>query len=91
MPVKNILLILAMTNLQCIVDSNDKRAIIKVRSEKDGRVLVKGVLEGGLNRSLVDPVKHGSLLHDYEKMGELWHKRFGHLHYGALSLLKDIV
>jgi hypothetical protein len=37
-------------------------------------------------------VKHGALVHDcHDKLGELWHKRFGHLHYGALPLLKDIV
>jgi hypothetical protein len=30
-------------------------------------------------------------VHDSDKLCELWHKRFGHLHYGALPLLKDMV
>jgi hypothetical protein len=47
--------------------------------------------EGGLYRLLVDPTKHGALVHDNGKLSELWHKCFGHLHYGALPLLKDMV
>jgi hypothetical protein len=30
-------------------------------------------------------------VHDSDKLCKLWHKRFGHLHYGALPLLKDMV
>jgi hypothetical protein len=30
-------------------------------------------------------------VHDNDKLCELWHKRFGHLHYGALPLLKNMV
>jgi transposase InsO family protein len=36
-----------------------------------------------------DPVR--ALVHDNDNLCELWHKRLGHLHYGALSILKDMV
>jgi hypothetical protein len=36
-------------------------------------------------------MKHGALVYDCDKLGEIWHKIFSHLHYGALMLLKDIV
>lgn len=30
-------------------------------------------------------------MHDSDNCGELWHKRLGHLNYGALSILKGMV
>jgi hypothetical protein len=30
-------------------------------------------------------------VHDNENLCELWHKRLGHLHHGALPILKDMV
>lgn len=32
-----------------------------------------------------------ALVHDSDSLCELWHKRLGHLHHGALSVLKDMV
>lgn len=32
-----------------------------------------------------------ALVHDSDNLSELWHKRLGHLHYRAMSILKDIV
>jgi hypothetical protein len=32
-----------------------------------------------------------ALVHDNDILCELWHKRLGHLHYGALPFLKDMV
>jgi hypothetical protein len=53
--------------------------------------LARGVREGGLYRLLVDPVKQRALLTSSDNLCELWHKRFGHLNYGSLPLLKDMV
>jgi len=46
------------------------------------------VQEGDLYRILVDITKHEALVHD---SGKLCYKCFGHLHYGALPFLKDMV
>jgi hypothetical protein len=32
-----------------------------------------------------------ALVHDSDNLCELWHKRMGHLHYRALSILREIV
>jgi hypothetical protein len=47
--------------------------------------------EGGFYKLLANSIKHGALVHGSDKLCELWHKRFGHLHYRALPRLKDIV
>jgi hypothetical protein len=44
-----------------------------------------------LYRLLLNPTKHGTLVHGSDNLCELWHRRLGHLHYGALPLLKDMV
>jgi hypothetical protein len=36
-------------------------------------------------------MKHGALVHDNTKLCELWHNHLGHLHYGALPILKNLV
>jgi len=40
---------------------------------------------------LADLIKHGPLVHESGFLCVLNHKRFGHLHYGAIPLLKDMV
>jgi hypothetical protein len=38
-----------------------------------------------------DEIKHGALLHDNDTLCGLWLKRLGHLYYGGLPLLRDMV
>ena len=48
-----------------------------------------GVRVGGLYKLLGHPVQ--ALVHKTINLCELWHHRFGHLHYGALPRLHNIV
>jgi hypothetical protein len=82
---KNLLLVSCMEDLQCMLSLMLKRLSL----EDGNQVVEKGVHVGGLYR-LQDPVKHGALMHDNTKLCELWHIR-GHLHYGALPILKKLV
>lgn len=54
------------------------------------KVLDKGVIEGGLYRLLVDPMKQRAFFTSRNNLCELWHRRFGHLNYGSLPPLKDM-
>jgi hypothetical protein len=85
----NLLSISIMKDLGCIVEFNDQQVILQRRCLDPGRVLVRGILEGGLYRVLVDQVR--ALMHDSNNLCDLWHKRLGHLHYGVLSILKDMM
>ena len=51
--------------------------------------IVIGVRVGGLYKLLGHPVQ--ALVHKTVNLCELWHRRFGHLHYGALPRLQNIV
>jgi hypothetical protein len=48
------------------------------------------VREGNLYR-LNDKHVHEALVHDNDKLCELWHKSMGYLHYRVLSILREIV
>jgi hypothetical protein len=51
--------------------------------------VVVGVREGTLYR--LQGKQFQVLVHDSDILCELWHKRLGHLHYRALSILRGIV
>jgi hypothetical protein len=82
---RNVLLVSTMTNLKCVTKFDDKKVIVIDCSYKDVRVLAKGVREGSLYRLLADPMKHDALVHDYNKLREIWHKIFGHLLCGSVK------
>ena len=44
--------------------------------------LVIGVQEGGLYKLLGHPIEE--MMHNIVNLCALWHRRFGHLHYGYL-------
>jgi hypothetical protein len=48
-----------------------------------------GVREGNLCRLQSKPVQ--ASIHASDNLCELWHRRMGHLHYKALSILREIV
>ena len=70
---------------------DNKEVLIKSRNLDTGQVLAKEVKEGGLYRLLADPVKQRALLTSNNNLCKLWHKVFGHLNYGSLPLIKDMV
>jgi hypothetical protein len=88
---KNLLSVSCLTNLKCRAEFDDQEVIIKSRTlilvefwpEELGRV--------AFTRLLADPMKQRALLTNSDNLCELWHKRFGHLNYGSLPLLKDMV
>ena len=51
--------------------------------------LVIGIREGGLYKLLGHSIQ--GLVRKTVNLCELWHRKFGHLHYGALPRSKNIV
>jgi hypothetical protein len=74
--------------LKCRVKFDDQELIIRRHSPVLGRVMAKGVREGGLYRLLADAMKKRALLINIDNLCELWHKIFDHLNYRSLLLLK---
>lgn len=52
---------------------------VRDRIHENGQALGKGMQENGLYILLVDQMKHESLVHDSDKLWNLWHKQFHHL------------
>jgi hypothetical protein len=87
--IKNLLSNSIMVELGCIVEFKNQQVIIQRKCPNLGGVLAKGIQEGGLYMFLVNPVR--ALKHENDNLCKLWHKRLGHLHYKALSILKYMV
>lgn len=86
---KNLLSISALEDKGFRVTFMDDKALMW---PKDGDVSfadVIGVREGGLYRLPGRPVQ--ALVHDTISLGEIWHRRFAHLHYRALPCVKKMV
>ena len=67
-------LVLAMTNLKHVAEFDDQQVVVKDHSHDLGRVLAKGVQEGGLYKLLSKMIKHRDLVHDTDNLCRLWHK-----------------
>ena len=70
----NLFLVLAMTNLRHVAEFDDQQVLVKDHSHDLGRVLAKGVQEGGLYKLLAKTIKHRDLVHDTDNLCRLWHK-----------------
>jgi hypothetical protein len=77
-----------MTDQGCIVEFDYQLVIVQRICPHLDQFLAKGIQEGGTYRLLVDPMR--TLVHDSDNLCKLWHKKMGHLHYGALPVLKDM-
>jgi len=66
---------------------NAQGVIFRIQTQ----VVEKRVHVGGIYRLQVYLVKCGALVHDSSKLCELQHMHIGHLHYGALPILKNLV
>ena len=67
-------LVLAMKNIRCVVEFDDQQVVVKDHSHDLGRVLAKGVQEGGLYKLLAKTIKHRDLVHDTNNLYRLWHE-----------------
>jgi hypothetical protein len=65
------------------------KVLIHPEKASPDTTVVIGVREGTLYRLQGKPVQ--DLVHDSDNLCELWHRRLGHLHYRALSILRGIV
>ena len=84
---KNILLVSSMLDVRCVAKFDSHKAIIRDQTH----VIEKGVLVGGISKLQANIVKHGAPVHGGINLREFYHKKFGHLQYGALPLLKNLV
>ena len=85
---KNLQSVSTITELRYKVEFDDLQCTIKDCSQELPWFLPKRVCEVGLYRVLADTEEYEALVHD---SGKLWYKCLGYLHYGALTLLKDMV
>jgi hypothetical protein len=74
-----------------VVEFDNQQLIIKNYSPHLGQVLARRVYEGGLHKLVVDPIKHGTLVHSNCNLCQLRYRWLGHFHYGVLLVLKDMV
>jgi hypothetical protein len=62
----------------------DKKSLLWLKNQELSSTIVIGVREGGLYKI---PGHIQALVHASVSPSELWHRRFGHLHYKALPRL----
>ena len=67
----------------------DKKVLLWAKDEKLSSAVRIGVREGGLYKAFEDSTH--ALVHHTVDPCELWHRRFGHLHYTALPGLQKMV
>ena len=66
----------------------DKKALLWSKNQELSSAIVIGVREGGLYKL---PGHIQALVHASVSPSELWHRRFGHLHFKALLGLQKTV
>lgn len=79
---KNLLSVSTLEDKGYVVTFMDGKALLWPKDGDMSLVDVIGVQEGGLYRLPSCLVQ--ALVHDIVSLCELWHQRFGHLHYRAL-------
>ena len=67
----NLFLVLAMTKLRRVAKFDDQQVVVKDHNHDHGRVLAKGVEEGGLYKLLAKMIKHRDLVHDTNNLCRL--------------------
>ena len=84
-----------LVSISCLEEKGDRVAFVdgkvlvwsKDSKIEDARVI--GICEGRLYKLLGQNAQ--ALIHDEINPSELWHRRYAHLHYQALSSLKKMV
>jgi hypothetical protein len=85
---KNLISIVVLEDKGYRVIFMDKKALLWPKNEELSSAIVIGVREGGLYKLLghIQALVHASI-----SPSELWHRRFGHLHYKSLHGLQKMV
>ena len=86
---KNLLSVSALEDKGFRVTFMEGKAFLWHKDSDMSFALVIGVREEGLYKLLSHPIQ--ALVHKTVNLCELWHRRFSHLHYGALPKLQNIV
>jgi hypothetical protein len=86
---KNLLSVSVMEDKGFVVIFQRGQVLIRLEGASPDTTVRIGVREGNLYRLQGKPVQ--ALVHDSDNLCELWHRRMGHLHYRALSILREIV
>jgi hypothetical protein len=86
---KNLLSVSVMEDKGFVVIFQKGQVLICPEGASPDTTVVIGVREGNLYRLQGKPIQ--ALVHDSDNLCELWHRRMGHLHYRALSILREIV
>ena len=82
---KNLLSISALEDKGFRVTFMEGKALLWHKDSSLESAIKIGVRVGGLSKLLGHPIQ--ALVHKTVNLCELWHRRFGHLHYGALPKL----
>ena len=86
---KNLLSVSALEDKGFRVTFMDGKALLWHKDSSLESAIEIGVRVGGLYKLLGHPIQ--ALVHQTVSLCELWHRRFGHLHYGALPKLPNSV
>jgi hypothetical protein len=81
-PRKNLLSISVMEDKGFVVEFKNQQVFIRPKDSSLDIAQVIGVRECNLYRLQGEPVQ--VLVHNYDNLCKLWHKRMGHLHHKAL-------
>jgi hypothetical protein len=87
---KNLLSVLVMEDRGFVVTFKKRQVLIRPKGTSPYTTTSIGVREGMLYKLKGKPIET-TLVHDSDNLCELWHRRMGHLHYKALSILREIV
>jgi hypothetical protein len=85
---KNLIFVAVLEDKGYRVTFMDKKALLWPKNEELSSTIVIGIREGGLYNL---PGYIQALFHDSVSPSEVWHQRFGHLHYKALPGLQKMV
>jgi hypothetical protein len=86
---KHFLSVSAMEDRGFFVTFQRGEELVRLEKASPNNAVVVWVKEGTLYRLQGNLVQ--DLVHDSDILCELWHRRLGHLHYRALSILRGII
>jgi hypothetical protein len=85
---KNLIYVAVLEDKGYRVIFMDKKALLWSKNQELNSAIVIGVREGGVYKL---PGHIQTLVHASVSPSELWHRRFGHLHYKVLPGLQKMV
>lgn len=86
---KNLISVSTLENIGMRIAFIEGKALMWSKDSSIDKATVIGTRTGGLYKLAGHQVQ--ALVHDSNRLTELWHRRFAHLHYRALPALKEII